>query len=195
MSALDDLAAALKMDPLDFFIKNLPLTGIRANVYRDELLKAAEMMEWKKNWHPRGESGRGPIKRGLGLSIHTWGGAPGNSDCDATIHPDGSVEVKIGTQDLGTGTAHGHQYRGGGNFRAAARRRQVFIGDNQYPVSSASGGSITVGGVSSSTRRASVDALNQLFEKVAPALNTNARQAGSSRRQGLRLSGAEPQHD
>jgi len=49
---------------------------------------------------------------------------------------------------------------------------KVNIGDNRYPVSSGSGGSTTVGGVSSSTRRASVDALNALLEKVAPTMNT-----------------------
>jgi xanthine dehydrogenase YagR molybdenum-binding subunit len=46
----------------------------------------------------------------------------------------------------------------------------VEIGDTQYPPSGGSGGSTTIGGVSSSTRRGAVDALNQLFEKVAPAL-------------------------
>ena len=104
MAALDDLAHALKMDPLEFFIKNADLTGVRANVYKDELMKAAELIEWKKNWHPRGEGGTGVIKKGVGLSIHTWGGQPHASDCDLTIHPDGSVEVKLGSQDLGTGT-------------------------------------------------------------------------------------------
>jgi xanthine dehydrogenase YagR molybdenum-binding subunit len=37
-------------------------------------------------------------------------------------------------------------------------------------MSGGSGGSTTIGGVSSSTRRASVDARDQLFEKVAPSL-------------------------
>ncbi|HEY6400977.1 MAG TPA: molybdopterin cofactor-binding domain-containing protein, partial [Blastocatellia bacterium] len=103
MAALEDLAAELKMDPLDLFLKNIDKVGARANVYRDELLKAAEMIEWKKLWRPRGEGAPGSaktVKRGLGLSIHTWGGQGHASDCDLTIHPDGSVEVKMGTQDL-----------------------------------------------------------------------------------------------
>ncbi len=44
------------------------------------------------------------MKRGLGLSLHTWGGRGHDSNCDVTIQPDGSVEVKLGSQDLGTGT-------------------------------------------------------------------------------------------
>ena len=39
------------------------------------------------------------------------------------------------------------------------------IGDNQYPASGGSGGSTTIGGVSSSTRRAAIDARDQLSPK------------------------------
>ncbi|HMC29189.1 MAG TPA: molybdopterin cofactor-binding domain-containing protein, partial [Candidatus Angelobacter sp.] len=48
---------------------------------------------------------------------------------------------------------------------------ELKIGDNQYPKSGGSGGSTTIGGVSSSTRRAAIDARDQLFAKVASALN------------------------
>jgi len=52
----------------------------------------------------------------------------------------------------------------------------VNIGDSKYPPDNASGGSTTVGGVSASTRRGSVDALDQLFAVVAPALGVPADQ-------------------
>ncbi len=175
MSALEDLAAKLNMDPLDFFIQNIELTGIRANVYKDELLKAAEMIEWKKLWRPRGEGAVGStktVKRGLGLSLHTWGGGGHPSDCDLTIHPDGSVEAKLGSQDLGTGTRTVIQIVAAETLGLPMDTVKVHIGDNRLPFSDASGGSTTVGGISSSTRRAAVDALNTLFEKVAPAMNT-----------------------
>jgi xanthine dehydrogenase YagR molybdenum-binding subunit len=47
---------------------------------------------------------------------------------------------------------------------------RVNIGDNKYPPSGTSGGSTTVGGVSSSTRKATMNALVKLFEVVAPGL-------------------------
>jgi xanthine dehydrogenase YagR molybdenum-binding subunit len=175
MSAFEDMAAELKMDPLDLFLKNLNLAGARANVYRDELTKAAELIEWKKLWRPRGEGAPGStktVKRGLGLSIHTWNGQGHNSDCDLTIHPDGSVEVKMGTQDLGVGTRTVLAIVAADTLGLPVEAIKVHIGDNRYPVSGGSGGSTTVGGISSSTRRAAVDALTALFEKVAPALNT-----------------------
>lgn len=173
MGALEDLAAKLQMDPLDFVLKNIEMTGVRANVYRDELLKAAEMIEWKKLWRPRGEGAVGStstVKRGLGLSLHTWGGGGHASDCDLTIHPDGSVEIRMGSQDLGTGTRTVIQIVVAESLGLAQNQVKVLIGDNKYPPSGSSGGSTTVGGISASSRRASIDALNALFEKVAPAL-------------------------
>lgn len=175
MAAFEDMAARLNMDPLDFFMKNIALTGARANVYRDEFMKAAELIEWKKLWRPRGEGAVGStktIKRGLGLSLHTWGGGGHASDCDLTVHPDGSVEVKMGTQDLGVGTRTVLAIVAADTFAIPLNMVKIHIGDNRYPVSGGSGGSTTVGGISASTRRASVDALNVLLEKVAPMMNT-----------------------
>ena len=172
MTALDDLAAKIGMDPLDFFIKNLSLTGERAGLYKEELLKAADMIGWKQKWHARGDKTPGPIKRGMGLSIHTWGGAGHASNCRCTIQPDGSVEVALGSQDLGTGTRTVINIVAADTLGLPLEGVQVEIGDNKYPPDGASGGSTTVGGVSSSTRVASTNALNELFAKVAPSLGT-----------------------
>lgn len=171
MSAIEDLAAKMNIDPVDFLSHNLEITGPRAKIYRDELPVAAEMMEWKKNWHPRGDKTACPVKRGLGLSIHTWGGRGHNSDCDLTIHPDGSVEIKMATQDLGTGCRTIIIIVAADALGIPMDNVKLLIGDSRYPVSGGSGGSTTSGGVTSSTRRAVVDARNQLFAKVAPSLN------------------------
>jgi xanthine dehydrogenase YagR molybdenum-binding subunit len=173
MAALEDLAAALKMDPLDLFLKNVPLLGPRKDLYKEELLKAAELIEWKKKWHPRGDTTPGNIKRGLGLSLHTWGGRPHDSDCKLTINPDGSVSVEMGSQDLGTGTRTVIAIVAADTLGLPLDAIKVNIGDNKYPRSGSSGGSTTVGGVSSSTRRAAVDALDALFKQVGPALNAD----------------------
>ncbi len=176
MAALDDLAAKLNMDPLDLFLKNIALTGERAELYRKELLKAAELIEWKKNWHPRGDKTPGHIKRGLGLAIHTWGGRAHDSECDLTINRDGSVEVSLGSQDLGTGTRTVIAIVVAETFGLPVEAIKVNIGDSHYPPSGPSGGSTTVGGVSSSTRRAAQDALEQLFARVAPELGADPAQ-------------------
>jgi xanthine dehydrogenase YagR molybdenum-binding subunit len=168
-SALEDLAAKLNMDPLDFFLKNLAYTA-RPEVYRSQLQKGAELIDWKKNWHPRGDSGKGPIKRGLGLGINTWGGAGHASDCRSTIHPDGSVEIELASQDLGTATRTMIAMIAAETFGLPVTAIKVKLGDSSYPNSGASGGSTTIGGVTSSTRKATVNALDKLFEVVAQSL-------------------------
>ncbi|HJQ69975.1 MAG TPA: xanthine dehydrogenase family protein molybdopterin-binding subunit [Blastocatellia bacterium] len=170
MGALEDLAAKLNMDPYDLFLKNIDLTGARADVYREEMKIAADLIGWKQKWRPRGDKADGPVKRGLGLSIHTWGGGGHASDCDVTIQPDGSVEVKMGTQDLGVGTRTALKIVAADTFAIPLNAVNVLIGDNRYPASGGSGGSTTIGGISASTRRGSLDALEALFAKVAPSL-------------------------
>ncbi len=177
MGAMEDLAAKLQMDPLDFFLKNLEMTGVRANVYKEELMKAAEMIGWKANWRQRGTGAPGSsktVKRGLGLSLHTWGGAPHPSDCDILVNGDGTVEIRMGTQDLGVGTRTTLQIVVAESLALPLNAVKVTIGDNKLPPSGASGGSTTIGGISSSARRGSIDALNLLFEKVAPTMGTTA---------------------
>ena len=171
MGALDDLAAKLNMDPLDLWLKNLDITGPRRDVYREELAIAADLMGWKEKWRPRGQNVSGSVARGLGLSIHTWGGRGHASDCDLTIHPDGSVDIKMGTQDIGTGTRTTIVIVAAETLGISIEAINLYIGDTLYPPSGGSGGSTTPGGVSSSTRRAAVDAREALFAKVAPALN------------------------
>src|SRR5581483_3219722 len=171
MGAMEDAAAKLQMDPLDFFLKNLDLTGARKDVYREELGIASELMGWKQKWRPRGENREGSIARGLGLSIHTWGGRGHASECDLAIHPDGSVNLKMGSQDLGTGTRTCILIVAADTLGIPVDAINLQIGDTLYPPSGGSGGSTTIGGVSSSTRRAAVDARDALFAKVAPALN------------------------
>jgi len=179
LGAIDDLAAKLNMDPLDLILKNIQLTAPqndqfhRADTYRDELLKAADLIGWKQKWHPRGQ-GTGPVKQGLGLAIHTWGGRGHESNCQLTIHPDGSVDIRMGSQDLGTGTRTCIIIVAADTLGIPMNQIDLKIGDSDYPADGGSGGSTTIGGVSSSTRRAAVDALSVLFDKIAPSLNAQA---------------------
>jgi xanthine dehydrogenase YagR molybdenum-binding subunit len=171
MGPLEDLAAKLNMDPVDFFLKNLELTGPRRDIYREELGIASDLMGWKEKWRPRGQNISRNMARGLGVSMHTWGGRGHKSTCDLTIHPDGSVEIKMGSQDLGTGTRTCILIVAADTLGIPMDVISLQIGDTLYPPSGGSGGSTTIGGVSSSTRRAAVDARDALFAKVAPALN------------------------
>jgi len=174
-SALDDLAAKCNLSSLDFFLKNADLT-LRPETYRAQLTKGAEMIEWQKNWHPRGDKTAGNIKRGLGIGVNTWGGAGHDSQCRATVHADGSIEIDLGTQDLGTATRTMVAMVAAETFGLSINQIKIGIGDTRFPVSGGSGGSTTIGGVSVSTRKAAVNALGKLFDLLAPIMNVPADQ-------------------
>jgi xanthine dehydrogenase YagR molybdenum-binding subunit len=173
MSAFADTAAALKMDELEFFVKNAQLTA-RPDVYTEELKIAADLIGYRQKAHLRGDPRPGSVKRGLGMSMHTWGGRGHRSECDVTINPDGSVEAKTGSQDLGVGTRTVITIVVAETLGLPMESVKVEIGRNSYPASGGSGGSTTVGGVSTASRLASTDALNALIEVVAPKLGVQA---------------------
>jgi xanthine dehydrogenase YagR molybdenum-binding subunit len=169
-TALDDLAMKMGADSLEIFLKNLGtddnalVAGAKPSVYKAEMERAAQLMDWKAKWHPHGKGQRrGSIVDGLGLAFHTWGGGAGQSSCTVKIHPNGDVETTCGTQDLGTGTRTVLALVLAETFGLPYESIRVNIGSSKMPVSGASGGSTTVGGVSESHRRAGQDA----FEKIA----------------------------
>jgi xanthine dehydrogenase YagR molybdenum-binding subunit len=171
MAALDDLADKLRMDPLELLHKNAGLAPQNLiATYRQELEKAAELAEWKKYWHPRGDKTSGHLKRGLGVSLHHWGGGGRPGSCEVMIRADGSAEVRLGSQDLGTGTRTVIAITVAETLGLRVPDVKVSIGDSRYPFSPPSGGSITVGTVSASTRRGAIDARDQLFAVAAPFL-------------------------
>jgi xanthine dehydrogenase YagR molybdenum-binding subunit len=173
-TAMDDLAAKLGMNSLDFFLANLQFTA-KADVYRAELLRAAELIGWKEKWHAHG---KGPKRNGkatgLGLALHRWGGRANNSGVKLKVHPDGSVTCHSGTQDLGTGTRTVIAMVLAETFGLPVEAVQVNIGSSQYPQSGGSGGSTTVGGVSGPARRAGLEALWKIFDLVAQRYEVGA---------------------
>jgi xanthine dehydrogenase YagR molybdenum-binding subunit len=175
MSAMEDCAAKMGMDALDFFLKNIEFApeNLR-DVYREEFGIAADLIGYRQKAHLRGDKTPGPIKRGLGISLHTWAGQGHNSICNVTIHPDGSVVTNIGSQDLGVGTRTCIGMVVAESLGLPLAAVQVNIGRNSYPVDGASGGSSTIGGVSSSSRRAAIAALDELLKKVAEKLEISA---------------------
>ncbi|MBZ5586249.1 MAG: xanthine dehydrogenase family protein molybdopterin-binding subunit, partial [Acidobacteriia bacterium] len=175
--ALEDFAAKIGMDPLEVFDKNFAYAPKdRVETYRYQLKKAAELANWSKLWHPRGRAGSGALKRGLGIGFSAWGGAGHASQCRATINPDGSVLVELGSQDLGTGTRTIITQVAAETLGLPMNAIKLNIGDSSLPVSGASGGSTTVGGVSSSTRKAAMNALAKLYQTVAPSLGAQPDQ-------------------
>ena len=175
--AMDDLAAKLKMDPVEFRLLNLPAKGPLqplAPIYEREIKLGAERIGWKAKYHPPGDPAPGPVKRGLGLALSTWAGRAGNAQSTCTVHPDGRVDVHIGSQDLGTGTATLVPIVAAEILGLQVKDIGGHIGHSDFPPAGGSGGSTSCGGVSLAVGVACMKALEQLFPKVAQKLGVAA---------------------
>jgi xanthine dehydrogenase YagR molybdenum-binding subunit len=159
------------MDPIEFRIKNLPPEAPNA-MWRSYLRRGAAEFGWDKR-HPTGDPTPGPIKSGMGVAINTWGGGGRGSQAQCEISPDGLVVVRCGTQDLGTGTRTMIAVIAADTLGLPTSAIRPEIGDTMYPISGASGGSTTAAAVSPAVRIATVNALDALKEKVAPALGVD----------------------
>jgi xanthine dehydrogenase YagR molybdenum-binding subunit len=174
-TVIDELADRLRIDPLELRMRNLlPPDASGADApnrqWRKYFPMAAEKIGWSKR-HPTGDATPGPLKRGMGCAANIWAGG-GNpktlSACE--ILPDGSVTMRIGTQDIGTGTRTLVAMITAETMGLPLEAVQAAIGDTNYPFAPGSGGSITVGSVSPTVRVAAEAARNALFAKVAPTL-------------------------
>jgi xanthine dehydrogenase YagR molybdenum-binding subunit len=169
---MDELADGIKIDPLEFRIKNLPAKAPNA-MWGDYFQMGAKAFGWEKR-HPTSDSTPGPIKTGMGVSAHRWGGAGRGSQAHCDIMADGSVVVKCGTQDIGTGTRTLVTMVAAETLGLPISAVKAEIGDSIYPFSGGSGGSTTAASVSPAIRTTVGKALDALFEKVAPRLGTQA---------------------
>jgi len=174
-AAVDDLCNKLGLNPMAVRLKNLPGDQRKA-IYEKELGIAAELSNWGKSWHPPGKGpSKGPVKHGIGLALHTWGGAGrGANDVRVTISSDGSVLVECSTQDLGTGQRTVLPIVVAEVLGLEVKDITSRIGESVFGRSTPSGGSTTCPGTAPAALNAAADARKNLFEKLAPRLGAQA---------------------
>jgi xanthine dehydrogenase YagR molybdenum-binding subunit len=168
---MDELADRVKMDPVEFRIKNLPDKALNA-MWGDYFVRGAKAFGWDKR-HPTGDPTPGPIKTGMGVSSHRWGGGGRGTKAHIDITSDGAVVVKCGTQDIGTGTRTIVAIVAAETLGLPVNAIRPEIGDTNYPQSGASGGSTTAASVSPAIRVTAGKALDALCAKVGPALGVD----------------------
>ena len=166
---LDELAERAGLDPLELRLRNLPAEA-PDEMWRRYFPMGAEKIGWSRR-HAAGDPAAGPLKRGLGCAANRWAGAGSRrTQGQCEIFPDGSVTMRIGTQDIGTGTRTLVKMVTAETFGLPLDKVNVEIGDTKYPFAPGSGGSITVGSVTPTTRVTCEKALAALAEKIAPEL-------------------------
>ena len=176
-AAMDDLAEKLEIDPLEFRLKNLPDGDFKTPVYVAEIKIGAEEIGWKEKRKPRGQNGKGVIKRGLGMALHTWGGGGTNDkQVTCTINPDGSVELKSATQDIGTGARTILAIIAAEILGLQPTDIKSNIGNSTFVPGQASGGSTTTPSMSPPCLAAATQARDAFFAKIAKAVDADAEE-------------------
>jgi CO/xanthine dehydrogenase Mo-binding subunit/aerobic-type carbon monoxide dehydrogenase small subunit (CoxS/CutS family) len=107
-SMMDDVAAKMKMDPVEFIIKNMTRKAGDQTPYTNYSLeecirRGAEAFEWKKRWKSTPGSDPGPIKRGAGTSFMAFRAGLGRSSAVIRLDGSGKYSVHVGVTDVGAG--------------------------------------------------------------------------------------------
>jgi xanthine dehydrogenase YagR molybdenum-binding subunit len=171
---MDELADRVRMDPVEFRLKNLPPLAPNA-MWRRYFPMGAERIGWSRR-HVTGDPSPGPIKRGLGCSANRWGGAGTGARAHCEINPDGSVVMRCGTQDIGTGNKTIMALVVAETLGLSVADVTIALGDSQFPFAPGSGGSTTAAAVMPAMRVTSGKARDAMFERIAPALGVTADQ-------------------
>jgi xanthine dehydrogenase YagR molybdenum-binding subunit len=174
---MDELAAAIGMDPLEFRKKNYSTknqgdTGLPYSTKGlDKCYEAgAKAIGWERRNRRPGE-GSGTVRRGIGMSSSIWWGTgvPGTL-VDIVLYPDMSVEVVCGTQDLGTGTRTHMAVVAAETLGLEPKEITIKIGNSDYPWAPSSGGSLTTPSVAPAVRDAALKAVERLKQVAARKL-------------------------
>lgn len=194
--SMDELARELGMDPLELRLRNYadhdqeksrPWSG---GDLRRCLIEGARRFGW--NW------GQTPIatektshtpqsmdwaltpiparvRRGFGLASQVWpaGGGP-PAYASVRIHPDGSIDVLTGTQDLGTGARTIFAQVAAEALGARVSDVRVILGDTERtPFTPNSWGSMTTPSVAPAVRMAAEEARDHLLEAASEILGVD----------------------
>jgi xanthine dehydrogenase YagR molybdenum-binding subunit len=159
-SILDELAVKMNMDPVELRIKN-----DTSEIRRKEYALGAEKFGWKQKYKKPGST-PGPIKTGVGCAGATWGGGGRGTKAEAIINPDGTVEIRCGTQDLGTGSKTVIALIAADIFGLKPEQIVVRVGDTRYPSSGGSGGSTTTASVAPAIYDTCTKALAELQQQA-----------------------------
>lgn len=106
-SLMDDVSYALKIDPVEFRLKNMTRKFQDERPYTSSgleecLRKGAERFGWKSRWRPAG-SDAGPVKRGVGMGMGMFPSSLGRSNAIIRLDAKGIYHVHVGVTDCGTG--------------------------------------------------------------------------------------------
>ena len=185
-SLMDEVAEAVGMDPVELRKKNYAdkSAGGTGNPYSSNgLLQCYEIGAEKIGWSRRNKipgSDPGVKKRGMGMADLQWGagGGPG-AVVEVDIFKDGTVNVRNGSQDIGTGTKTIMAQVAAEELGLEVKDINIQIGDSSFPAGIQSGGSNTAASVCPAVRNGVLEALRKIYPVVASRFNVDPEELES----------------
>jgi xanthine dehydrogenase YagR molybdenum-binding subunit len=159
-AALDELAYALKMDPIALRLRNYaesdPEDGRpwSSKSLRECYRSGAERFGWaRRNPEPRSMQADGKLV-GMGMATATYPANRQAASAMARLLPDGTALVRSGSQELGTGTYTVMTQVAADALGMAPEQVRFELGDTDFPEAPVSGGSQSVASVAPAVRAA-----------------------------------------
>ncbi|WP_436294686.1 xanthine dehydrogenase family protein molybdopterin-binding subunit, partial [Variovorax sp. LjRoot178] len=169
-SAMDELAYALKIDPLQLRLINYaevdPESGkpFSSKALRECYRLGAEKFGWK-NRNPEPRSMRdGKLLVGWGMASSVWGAMQMPASARVTYRVDGTASVTSATSDIGPGTYTVMTMIAAEFLGLRLDQVKFELGDTRQPQAPAQGGSWTTSSVGSAVRGAALSIAEKLLD-------------------------------
>ena len=179
--AMDELAYALKMDPLKLRMvndsPNHPVKGIpwSAKYLRECYDLGAKKFGWSRRNHQPRSMKDGSLLVGWGVATATYPAHAMRANVHIKLNSDGTALVHCAAHDLGTGAYTALTQISADAIGLPVEKVKFELGDSDLPFGPVAGGSNTTGTVGSAV----ADAAKNLKKKLADLAGANAKSSDS----------------
>lgn len=172
-SAIDDVAHAVGMDPVEFRLRNLaqehPLSGLpwSSNALRECYLRGAERFGWSRRTPEPGSMRDGRWLVGYGVAGASYPFYQVPCQARVSVRRDGSAYVRSAAVDIGTGTYTVMTQLAAGLLGLEIDRVRFGLGDSDMPYAPQAGGSGLTGALANAVHAACRRLVREFLDVVA----------------------------
>ncbi|SOZ18057.1 putative xanthine dehydrogenase subunit [Cupriavidus taiwanensis] len=165
--AMDELAHALEMDPLELRRRNEPRLdeGLQLPFSSRSMLacyeRGADAFGWSRRTLAPGSMRDGRLRIGWGMACASYPVFHGQASARVRLLADGTAEVEAAASDMGPGTYTSITQIAAQTLALPLERVRFSLGNSDFPPTPPHGGSMTLASVGSAVRAACLAALDR----------------------------------